>query len=59
MPPAEAGLLSVEPVKNARALLRYSLPIINDKIRDIQVSTPCDSHALANITVISDRPALQ
>jgi hypothetical protein len=35
--PAHAGLLSVEPVKNARALLRNSLPIKNATIREIQV----------------------
>jgi cyclophilin family peptidyl-prolyl cis-trans isomerase len=46
MPPAEAGLLSVEPVKNARALLRYSLPIKNDKIRDIQKSLESVSEQL-------------
>lgn len=37
MPPAQAGLLSVEPVKNARALLRNSLPTKNATIREIQV----------------------
>lgn len=36
MPPAQAGLLSAEPVKNGRALLRYSLPISNKTIREIQ-----------------------
>lgn len=36
-PPAQAGLLAVDPVKNARALLNYSLPIKNSTIREIQV----------------------
>ena len=37
MPTAQAGLLSVDPVKNARALLRNSLPVNNKIIREIQV----------------------
>ena len=36
--PAHAGMLSADPVKNARALLRYALPINNKPIRDIQRS---------------------
>ena len=40
MPPAQAGLLAAEPVKNGRALLRNSLPISNKTIREIQVG-PC------------------
>jgi len=38
MPPAEAGLLAAEPVKNGRALLRNALPINNKTIREIQKS---------------------
>lgn len=38
MPPAQAGLLAAEPVKNGRALLRNSLPISNKTIREIQVA---------------------
>lgn len=37
-PPAQAGLLAQEPVKNGRALLRYALPIDNKPIREIQKS---------------------
>ncbi len=37
MPPAEAGLVSREPVKNARSLLRNALPINDRYIREIQV----------------------
>jgi hypothetical protein len=37
MLPAHAGLVSSDPVKNAKALLRYSLPINNKAIRKIQV----------------------
>ena len=36
MPPAEAGLVSREPVKNARSLLRNALPINDRYIREIQ-----------------------
>jgi hypothetical protein len=35
-PPAHAGLQATNPVTNARALLRYALPIKNQPIRDIQ-----------------------
>lgn len=38
MPPAQAGLISRDPVKNARAILRYALPIDNQPIRRIQVA---------------------
>jgi cyclophilin family peptidyl-prolyl cis-trans isomerase len=34
--PADAGMLSADPVKNAKALLRYSLPISNKPIRVVQ-----------------------
>ena len=37
-PQASAGMLSADPVKNAKALLRYSLPINNKPIRTIQKS---------------------
>lgn len=38
MPSAEAkALLDREPVKNARALLRYALPINNKYVRQMQV----------------------
>jgi cyclophilin family peptidyl-prolyl cis-trans isomerase len=36
VPPATAGMLSADPVKNANALLRYALPIDNKPIRRIQ-----------------------
>jgi cyclophilin family peptidyl-prolyl cis-trans isomerase len=35
-PQAQAGMLSADPVKNAKALLRYALPINNKPIRVIQ-----------------------
>lgn len=35
-PQAQAGMLSQAPVKNAKALLRYALPINNKPIREIQ-----------------------
>ena len=35
-PQAQAGMLSADPVKNAKALLRYALPINNKPIRAIQ-----------------------
>lgn len=34
---AEAGLLAGDPIKNARAILRYALPIDNKEIRQVQV----------------------
>lgn len=37
MPQAEARLTAGDPVKNARALLRYALPIKNESARRIQV----------------------
>ena len=37
MPQAEARLTAGDPVKNARALLRYALPISNEPARRIQV----------------------
>ena len=37
MAPAQAGLVSREPVKNARSLLRNALPINDRYIREIQV----------------------
>ena len=37
MPQAEARLTAGDPVKNARALLRYALPIDNNSMRRIQV----------------------
>jgi len=36
IPQAQAGMLSADPVKNAKALLRYALPINNKPIRAIQ-----------------------
>ncbi len=39
MAPAQAGLVSREPVKNARSLLRNALPINDRYIREIQVPT--------------------
>lgn len=36
VPPAHAGLQATNPVTNARALLRYALPINNQPIREIQ-----------------------
>ncbi|KAG7666671.1 putative Peptidyl-prolyl cis-trans isomerase, chloroplastic [Nannochloris sp. 'desiccata'] len=36
IPQAQAGMLSADPVKNAKALLRYALPINNKPIRVIQ-----------------------
>lgn len=36
MPQAEARLTAGDPVKNARALLRYALPIKNESARRIQ-----------------------
>lgn len=36
MAPAQAGLISSDPVKNARALLRNALPVNNKYIREIQ-----------------------
>lgn len=38
MPRADALLTAGDPVKNARALLRYALPIENKSVRTIQVS---------------------
>lgn len=39
LPHAEAkALLDREPVKNARALLRYALPIENKPVRQMQVN---------------------
>lgn len=38
IPPAQAGLIARDPVKNARAILRYALPIENKPIRKIQVT---------------------
>jgi hypothetical protein len=38
MPRAEARLTAGDPVKNARALLRYALPISNEPARRIQVA---------------------
>lgn len=35
-PRAQAGLIATDPVKNAKALLRYALPIENKPIREIQ-----------------------
>lgn len=35
-PPAEAGLVAGDPIKNARAILRYALPIDNKEIRQVQ-----------------------
>ena len=46
MPPAEAGLVSREPVKNARSLLRNALPINDRYIREIQVPTSGQESAL-------------
>lgn len=45
MPLAEARLTAGDPVKNARALLRYALPIKNESARRIQVCMwqPCMS----------------
>ncbi len=40
MPQAEARLTAGDPVKNARALLRYALPIKNDSARRIQARFP-------------------
>ena len=37
MPWAEARLVAGDPVKNARAILRYALPIQNTSARRIQV----------------------
>ncbi len=37
VPQAEAMLTAGDPVKNARALLRYALPIENKSVRTIQV----------------------
>ena len=39
MPRADALLTAGDPVKNARALLRYALPIDNKPVRTIQVGT--------------------
>ena len=36
VPQASAGLIATDPVKNAKALLRYALPIDNKPIREIQ-----------------------
>ena len=45
MPWAEARLVAGDPVKNARAILRYALPIQNTSARRIQVGgtqeSPC------------------
>ena len=38
MPRADALLTAGDPVKNARALLRYALPIENKSVRTIQVT---------------------
>ncbi len=37
MPQVEARLTAGDPIKNARALLRYALPIKNESARRIQV----------------------
>ncbi|KAL6770870.1 CYN38 [Auxenochlorella protothecoides x Auxenochlorella symbiontica] len=45
-PPATAGLISTDPVKDAKALLRYALPIHNTPIRQVQESLESISEAL-------------
>ncbi len=40
MPRADAMLTAGDPVKNARALLRYALPVENKSVRTIQVISP-------------------
>lgn len=45
-PRAEAGMLSADPVKNAKALLRYALPIDNAPIRRVQKDLESISEAL-------------
>ena len=53
MPQAEARLTAGDPVKNARALLRYALPIDNGSVRKIQVRLCACHHTAGHVDCLA------